>query len=309
MLSCPHCKEPFDLWIAITPRLRAALLERLDVPALERSRIREAVVAELAQAHRLQDLEQEKLISDLRASIQELQLKATRGSQQRTGEVLEIEVFNSFKRNFPHDEWARIGKGRTGADIIQRVRDSRGRDAGRILWEIKNTATWNTKWIGKIRDDALDAQADLCVIVSATLPKDIQNFGEVDGVWISNIHCHSSLAIALRSQLLTCATLREEMTSKGQIDEIRNYVSSAGFKQRIKAIAFAATAIEVQIEREQQFLTRHWAERRQLAASVNENLAALCLGIQGVSQSSPKIVDNQVLLLESGKCVTRETSL
>src|SRR5690242_20550110 len=122
MISCPHCKEPFDLRTAITPRLRAALVEHLDLPALERSHIREEVIAELAQTHRLQDLEQEKLFSDLRASIHDLHLKVTRGSQQRTGEVLENEVFNILRGNFPHDEWARVGKGRTGADIIQRVR-------------------------------------------------------------------------------------------------------------------------------------------------------------------------------------------
>lgn len=284
----------------MTPRLRTALAEHLDLAVLERSRIREEVVAELAQAHRLQTLEQEKLISDLRGSIQELQLRATRGSQQRTGEVLETEVFNSFKRNFPRDEWARIGKGRNGADIIQRVRDAQGRDAGRILWEIKNTASWNSKWIGKIRDDAMNSQAQLCVIVSTTLPKEIQHFGEFDGVWISNLNCHSGLALALRSQLLTCATLREELTAQGRISEMRDYISSAGFKQRVEAIAFAAAAIDAQVEREKQFLARHWAERQQLATSVSENLAALCLGIQEVSQSWSEIVDNQALLLEGG---------
>src|SRR5690349_9768157 len=121
MIRCPHCKKPFDLRTAITAGLRARLVRQLEIDALGRTRIRQESDAELAQAHRLQDLEQEMLISDLRASIQELQLKATRGSQQRTGEVLEIEVFNSLKSSFPHDDWTRIGKGRNGADIIQRV--------------------------------------------------------------------------------------------------------------------------------------------------------------------------------------------
>jgi hypothetical protein len=306
MISCPLCKERFDLRTAITPRLRAALVEILELASLERCRIREEVVAELAQSQRLMALEQEKLISDLRASIQELQFKATRGSQQRVGEVLEIEIFDSLKKVFPHDEWTRIGKGRNGADIVQGVRDARTRDAGRILWEVKNTAAWNSKWIGKIRDDAINARAQLCVIVSATSPKDIQNFGELDGVWVSNLNCYSGLGIALRSQLLTCATLREELIGQGRINKIRDYVISAGFKQRVKTIALAATSLEAQVEREKQFLTRHWAERQQLATSVTDNVAALCLGIQGVSQSQPEIVDNHVLLLESGSAPREE---
>lgn len=300
MITCPHCNRPFDVATAMTTRLRAALAEHLELSARERSRVREEVVAELAQAHRLQALEQEKLISDLRAGIRELQLRATRGSQQRSGEALESDVFNCFKTNFPQDEWARIGKGRNGADILQRVRDGQGRDAGRILWEIKNTASWSSKWVGKIREDALHSQAQLCVIVTATLPKELENFGELHGVWISNLNCHSGLALALRTQLLTCATLREELTGPGRIDEIRDYVTSPGFKQRVNAIAFAAAAIEAQVDREKQFLTRQWAERQQFVTSVSENLATLCLGIQGVSRSWSEIVDNQVLVIEGG---------
>jgi hypothetical protein len=309
MIRCPHCKERFDLQTVITPRLHAALVQQLELAALERSRIREEVVTELAEAHRVQVLEQEKLISDLRASIQELQLRATRGSQQRAGEVFELEVFNSFKKIFPRGEWARIRKGHTGADIIQHVRDAQRRDAGRILWEIKNTGTWNFKWIGKIRNDALDSRAQLGVIVSATLPKDIHNFGELDGVWISNLNCHSGLALALRTQLLTCAALREEPIGQGRIEQFKDYIASAGFKQRVKAIAFATAAIETQIDREKQFLTRHWAERQQLAKSVNENLAVLCLGIQGASQSPCEVVDNPVVLLENGGTRFKELPL
>ncbi len=298
LVRCPHCRESFDLHTAMTPKLRTSLIEHLEIAALQRSRIREEIVAELAQAHRLQALEQEKLISDLRASIQELQMKATRGSQQRAGEVLEIEVFNCFKPRFPQDDWTRNGKGRNSADILQRVRDRQGCDAGRILWEIKNTASWTSKWIGKIRADALRSQAVLCVIVTATLPKDLQNFGELDGVWIANLGCYMGLALALRSQLLTCAALREELRVEGRAHQLRDYVTSPEFKRRVNAIAFAATSINAQVEREKQFLTRHWAERQKFAASINDSLSAICIGIQAVSQGHCESVNDQVLLLD-----------
>jgi hypothetical protein len=279
-------------------------VEQLQLGAVERSRIREQVVAELAQAHRLQALEQEKLMSDLRASIQELQLKATRGSQQRAGEVLETEVFDLFRRDFPHDEWARIGKGRNGADIVQRVRDAQGRDAGRILWEIKNTATWSPKWIAKIRKDAQSSEAELCVIVSASLPKDLQSFGEIDGVWVTNLQCHSGVALALRAQLLTYAELRKELTGQGCSDAIRDYLHKPAFKQQVQTIARAAAGVEAQIQREKQLLTRHWAERQQFATLVTENFAALCLGLKGVTHTSCAIVHNPGILLDGGDAPT-----
>src|SRR4030095_263449 len=79
----------------------------------------------------------------------------------------------------------------------QRVRTRSGVGCGAILWESKQTKHWSPGWIEKLKDDQREAKAELAILVSAALPKDLQGFAQRDGVWI----CEPRLALALASGL------------------------------------------------------------------------------------------------------------
>jgi hypothetical protein len=284
-IKCPHCAKSFDLTAALSAEVhvRSALIQELGLPSAESTVQAEAVV-ELAEAHRLRELEYEKHLSELRATILELQRKATPTSQQRMGETFEVKIYEQLKTEFKDDDVTRVGKGRNGGDIVHQIRERHGQIAGSILWEIKNTAGWNSKWIAKVREDAMRCGAQIAVIVTTSLPKGTANFGQIDGIWVTNGICHLSLAVALRAQLLACAHLRTQLSDSVRLTELSTYITSPRFQEHVTTIASAVTALQNQVDREKQFFERHWAERQKLADTISQNISVLAGGVDGIVQ-------------------------
>lgn len=288
-INCPHCGKDFDVTGVLTPNLRAALCKALGTSSADRS-VQEAALAELTEAHRLRELENEKHLSELRATILDLHRKAAASSQQRAGETFETEILQQLEAEFQEDVITRVGKGRNGGDIVHEVQDEHGRARGKILWEIKNTSTWSAKWLGKVRADALRCGAQLSVIVTTSLPKAIENFGLLEGVWVTNGLCHLGLALALRTQLLACARLETQLTDSARINELSRYITSPRFQEHVSTITAAVTALHNQVDREKQFFERHWAERKKLAHTISENISVLAGGVDGIFRPGPECI-------------------
>jgi hypothetical protein len=282
-IKCPHCAENFDLTEVLTPEIRSFLAEELRATRVDPT-VQEVTTPEFVEAHRLRELEKDKLLAELRATILELQRKASSSSQQRAGETFEVEAYQQLKTEFKDDAVTRVAKGRNGGDIVHEVRDEYGRVAGRVLWELKNTASWNSKWIVKLREDAMRCGAQIAVIVTTSLPKGIVNFGKIEGIWVTNGLCHLGLAVALRTQLLACARLRSELSDSVRLTELSTYISSPRFQEHVSTIASALTALQNQVEREKQFFERHWAERQKLADTISQNISVLAGGVDGIVQ-------------------------
>ena len=96
----------------------------------------------LAQQQDLRLKEKDKLIEDLRTALEEARRKSEQGSQERQGEVLEIDIEAELARRFPQDAILPVAKGARGADLVHEVRDRTLRVCGTIVWEIKNTRHW-----------------------------------------------------------------------------------------------------------------------------------------------------------------------
>jgi hypothetical protein len=280
-IKCPHCTKTFDLAPLLSGEVRASLIQELGLtsPACT---VQDGAVVDLAEAHRLRELEYEKHLSELRATILELHRKAAASSQQRAGETFEAEIYEQLRTRFTEDKVTRVGKGRNGGDIVHEIRDEQQRPVSKILWEVKNTSGWNPKWIEKVQADALRCGAQICVIISRSLPKGLTNFGEIDGIWITNAVCHLGLALALRGQLLACAQIRTELADAARLCALSTYITSSEFKAHVAAIALAVTRLHEQVEREKQLFDRHWAERLNLAASIRQSIATVSGGLDGV---------------------------
>jgi hypothetical protein len=70
--------------------------------------------------------------------------------------------------------------------VLQRVVGPAGLLRGTILWESKRTKNWSDGWLPKLRDDQRAAKAEVAVIVSFALPKDVETFELIDGVWVAH---------------------------------------------------------------------------------------------------------------------------
>lgn len=76
------------------------------------------------------------MIRGLREQIEVLKQKSEQGSQQIQGEVLELDLEEILRREFPLDDIKPVPKGMPGSDIVHVVRDG-GSDCGTIIWELK----------------------------------------------------------------------------------------------------------------------------------------------------------------------------
>jgi len=120
--------------------------------------------------------EKEKVIQDLSAKLDEAKRKADQGSVQLIGEVQELELVRTLQEIHPFDIITQSKKGANAADVLQLVRTGVDNNCGKIYYESKRTKTWSNEWITKFKKDNLNTNADILVLVTNTLPKDVSKF-------------------------------------------------------------------------------------------------------------------------------------
>jgi len=152
----------------------------------ETKKIEENLSKRITEEQSLKLLEKEQAIEGMKKQINELKRKAELGSQQLQGEVQELDLEKFLRENFIYDEIKPVPKGVQGADVLQKVITKNESFCGSILWESKRTKNWVEEWTTKLKDDQREAKADLAVIVSDVLPKEISNAGFHNGVWVTN---------------------------------------------------------------------------------------------------------------------------
>lgn len=249
----------------------------------EREKIRAEAVKKAAEDHRFKDLEKEKVINDLRASLEDMKRKAEQGSMETQGEVLEQDFEAQLKAFFPHDEIQPVPKGIRGADLVQTVCSPFGVESGILLWETKNTKAWNSQWIPKLKDDMIEVRAAIAILVSVVLPEGVGRFGQVDGVWVSDPLSAIPLAAALRDQLI--AVNREQAASTGKnekMEALYQYLAGVEFKQKIEGIVEAFTSMQDQLNKERRAMERQWKQREKEIERVIKNTVGLYGDMQGI---------------------------
>jgi hypothetical protein len=251
--------------------------------AEEREKIKTEALKKLAEEHRLKDLEKDKVINDLRASLEDMKRRAEQGSMETQGEVLEQDFEAQLKAFFVHDDIQPVPKGIRGADLIQTVRTPMRAECGVLLWETKNTKAWSSGWIPKLKDDMIEVRASVAILVSVVLPEGIHRFGQVDGVWVSDPLCAIPLAAALREQLI--AVNRERTASIGKSEKMEalyQYLAGVEFKQKIEGIVEAFTSMQDQLNKERRAMERHWKQREKEIERVIKNTVGLYGDMQGI---------------------------
>lgn len=258
----------------------------------EREKIRQQTLLEASDAHRLKDLEKEKMINDLKKSLEDARLKASQSSQQLQGEVQELDLEDFLRTAFPHDELEPVGKGVRGADIAQTVRTNLGTPCGTILWESKRTKAWVDDWTSKLKDDLRASKANIPVIITTALPKEIQSgFGLFQGVWVAEPKYIQPLAEILRKNLIDVARERHHGQDRGtKADLIYSYLTSDDFAQQIQSIIEVHQNMQSQIQKERSAFEKIWKEREAQANRIITSTAGIYGSIQGVAgQSLPPV--------------------
>jgi hypothetical protein len=258
------------------------------------TRIREQV--DETQALKLKEKGQQ--IEDLRKALEAATRKSQQGSQERQGEVLELDIETALSEQFPQDEIRSVPKGTRGADLVHDVCNAAGHACGTILWETKNTRYFQAAWIDKLKQDQRAAGASLAVIVSVALPDGIREFGRIDGVWIVSLRAWPALATALREQLIQVAFARAASEGKREkMEVLYEYLSGDEFRHRVEAIVEAFSALQDQLHKERRAMERLWSEREKQIERIITNTAGMYGDIHGlIGAGMPEI---QLLALEA----------
>lgn len=249
------------------------------------------------EEHQLKDVEKDKLINDLKKSLEDAQKKAVQGSQQTQGEVLELTIERKLKEEYPQDEINEVKKGVRGADVIQKVFDKNGNACGSIIWESKN-AKWSETWLSKLKEDQRQAKADLAVLVSSELPENIKQkgLGYKNGVWIVSVTNFLSLSMSLRFNLVNIYHEKENLTS---VDEkmkvLYKYLTGQEFKLRVEGIVESFGLLLEDIEKEKRWFTSKWARQEKEIRKVIDHTHGMYGDLQGVTgRNLPEIKSLQL---------------
>jgi len=228
--------------------------------------------------------EKEQTIAAMQKQIEDLKRRAEQGSQQLQGEVQELELETLLKAKFSHDTIEPVPKGEHGGDVLQRVISPLGQKSGTILWESKRTKNWSDGWLAKLRDDQRAAKAEISVIISQVLPKDVDTFVFVEGVWITPPTTAIPLAIALRHGLIETAMARQ--ASEGQqtkAELLYQYLTGPRFRQRVQAIVEAFGSMKEDLDKEKKVIIKQWAKREEQIQRVMESTVGMYGDLQGIA--------------------------
>ena len=246
--------------------------------------VRNKAKLEAEDGLKLKVAEKEQTIASMQKQIEELKRRAEQGSQQLQGEVQELELEDTLRTKFPRDLIEPVPKGEHGGDALHRVCGPLQQLCGTILWESKRTKNWSDGWLSKLREDQRAAKAELAVIVSHTLPKDVDTFDFVDGVWVTSPRHVVPVAIALRHTLIELFAARQ--ASEGQqtkMEMIYQYLTGPRFRHRIQAIVEKFADMQEDLDRERKVMTKLWAKRQEQIRCVVESTAGMYGDMQGIA--------------------------
>lgn len=229
-------------------------------------------------------MEKEQTILAMQKQIEDLKRKAEQGSQQLQGEVQEIELESLLKVTFPQDMIERVLKGEHGGDLLHRVIGPQSQQCGTILWESKRTKIWSDGWLAKLRDDQRTAKAEIAVIATQVLPKGVETFYLIEGVWITHMRAVVPVALVLRQMLIEVGCARQ--ASEGQQTKtalVYQYLVGSGFRQRVQAIFEAFSSMQEDLAKEKRAIMKQWAKREEQIGRAMQATVGMYGDLQGIA--------------------------
>jgi len=210
------------------------------------------------------------------SKIAELEAQRTDSHGELEGEVLEKSVEETLRNTFPRDTIKEVKKGNYGADILQIIPNERGNAAGKILYECKKHKVWNDAWIPKLRQDAINANADTMVIVSSVLPEGFDTFGRIDDIWVCKYHEVPLVSALLRHAVIKISQekIREDHMMSIQ-ERVLEYVSGPEFAMVMRGVMQAYEAFEEDIRKEERYMKTRWKARRGFLRDIIDSITSM----------------------------------
>jgi hypothetical protein len=138
-------------------------------------------------------------------------------------------------------------------------------------------------------------------MVSQALPKDVDLFDLVDGVYVTSPKAALAVALLLRQGLLETASAR--LASEGQqtkMEIMYQYLTGPRFRQRVQAIVEAFTTMQEDLDKEKKAITKQWAKREQQIERVMQSTIGMYGDLQGIAGKTMQEIEGlELKMLEA----------
>lgn len=250
-----------------------------DVRKLEEQRI---TAKETEYQMKMKELELQ--LEGQKRLVDEMKRKAEQGSMQMQGEVQELLLEELLRNSFPFDLVEEVAKGVRGADCIQTIRNQFGQECGKIIYESKRAQHFSNDWIEKLKAEMRARGAEVAVIVTQAMPKDMAHFGEKQGVWICSFAEVNALAHIMRDSIIRVYNASRSQENKGdKMHLLYDYLTGQEFAEQWKAIREGFLSMRISIQKERDAMEKLWKAREKQLEKVLINASHVRGSIEGIA--------------------------
>ena len=216
----------------------------------------------LQEENRKKELEMLKQQEQMKKTIDDLKRKSEQASQQIQWDIQEDDIRDALKQAFAIDDIEDVPTWVKWADLIQIVKNNLWQKAWIIVWESKNTKSWQDSWIMKLKDDKLKVKWNIAILVTTVLPKNIENFWMLDDVMVCLPKYVIPVASMLRDKLIAVSKTEKSLEGKDiKMEMLYKYLSSEEFSSKISMMVDVFAQLKSWIDAERRAMEKNWKKR------------------------------------------------
>jgi hypothetical protein len=219
----------------------------------------------------------------LEEKLQEMQRRLQKKSINELGDEGELDLFEQLKHAFPNDQIERIKKGRQGGDILHQIVGQKGQICGKILYEVKNTSRFMTKYLTDLRANQLREAADHGVLSTLAFPTGAQQVAVRENLVI--VHPARAVAVAtlLRRQVVEVHALRLGREGREQkAQALYGFLISSRARELWDGIAKAAEDFRALDQTEKSAHEKVWGRRADLIRAMQSSTGELASAVDRI---------------------------
>ena len=236
------------------------------------------------EANELKFKEYEKKLADQKDLMEQMKRKHEQGSMQLQGEVQELAIEEWLADHFPLDSISEIKKGARGADCLQTVNTREQQNCGTIYYESKRTKDFQPSWIEKFKNDIRDKNANIGVLVTEVMPKEMNRMGLKDGIWICTFEEFKALSNVLRQSVIKLSNAIIAQENKGdKMAMLYDFLTSNEFRLQMEGIVEGFTQMNTDLQKEKNAMKRIWKQREKQIEKVIDNTINMYGSIKGIA--------------------------
>lgn len=226
----------------------------------------------------------QKQLEEQKNLTAEMKRKQDQGSMQLQGEVMELAIEDFLTAQFPLDTIEEIKKGANGADCLQIVNTYESQNCGSIYYECKRAKNFSESWIEKFKADIRSKGADLGVLVTEFLPKNMERMGFHQGIYICTFEEFKGLSTVVRESLIAINNAVKSQENKGdKMVLLYDFLTSNEFRMQMEAIVEGFTQMKNDLESEKRAMARIWKQREKQIFKVRTNAINMHASVRGIA--------------------------